>query len=306
MIYSMTGYASRVFSYSGETYKIEVKTLNHRFLELKFRTPKEWVSLEPSIRSLFESKLKRGSVEFWVERANESKNASGLDVKINIPQAEKAMELFRELQRKFKITDPVTLKDIMSFPEVLSKPTVSSLSDESLTELKDILMEELGTVLEDLVKMRAQEGTKIKKSMLTVLEQFKNTHLRFLNLRIQMQKKSQEKIKRRLEQCFEAYTTPDAQMRALMETRIAQELAYALDKMDIEEELNRFKGHVDQIEHLMGIGGLIGKKLDFMFQEVSREINTLGNKAQDLDVSHDVIELKTWVEQLREQSLNLE
>ena len=142
--------------------------------------------------------------------------------------------------------------------------------------------------------------------MVSLLEQFKNTHQRFLSLRVQIQKKSQEKIKKRLEQCFEAYTSPDAKMRALMETRIAQEISYALDKMDIEEELNRFKGHVDQIEHLLGEGGLVGKKLDFMFQEVSREINTLANKAQDLDISHDVIELKTWVEQLREQSLNLE
>lgn len=86
-----------------------------------------------------------------------------------------------------------------------------------------------------------------------------------------------------MEQCFESFTTPDAQMRALMETRISQEIALSLDKMDIEEELNRFRGHVDQIEHLMAIGGLIGKKLDFMFQELNREINTLGNKAQDLE-----------------------
>jgi uncharacterized protein (TIGR00255 family) len=301
----MTGYASRLFYYNGDNYKIEIKSLNHRFLEMKFRIPKEWTSLEPAVRSLFESKLKRGSVEVWIERANDSKK-DGLDIKLNVAQAEKAMELFREIQRKFKITDPVTLKDIMSFPDVISKPMAPHMGEEAISELKDVVFEELSTLIEDLVKMRSQEGEKIKKSMLSVMENFKNTHLRFLNLRIQMQKKAQEKIRKRVEQCFESFTTPDAQMRALMETRISQEIALTLDKMDIEEELNRFRGHVDQIEHLMGIGGLIGKKLDFMFQELNREINTLGNKAQDLDISHDVVELKTWLEQLREQSLNLE
>jgi len=305
MICSMTGYASRLFYYNGDNYKIEIKSLNHRFLEMKFRIPKEWTSLEPAVRSLFESKLKRGSVEVWIERANDSKK-DGLDIKLNVAQAEKAMELFREIQRKFKITDPVTLKDIMSFPDVISKPMAPHMGEEAISELKDVVFEELSTLIEDLVKMRSQEGEKIKKSMLSVMENFKNTHLRFLNLRIQMQKKAQEKIRKRVEQCFESFTTPDAQMRALMETRISQEIALTLDKMDIEEELNRFRGHVDQIEHLMGIGGLIGKKLDFMFQELNREINTLGNKAQDLDISHDVVELKTWLEQLREQSLNLE
>ncbi len=305
MICSMTGYASRLFYYNGENYKIEIKTLNHRFLELKFRMPKEWVSLEPAVRTLFESKMKRGSVELWVERANDSKN-NGSDIKVNMPQAEKAMELFRELQRKFKMTEPATLRDLMSFPEVISKPMAPHLSEEAIADLKEVFLEELSIVVEDLVKMRSQEGEKIKKSILAVIEQFKNTHLRFLNLRVQMQKRAQEKVKKRIELCFESFTTPDAQMRALMETRIAQEITYSLDKLDIEEELNRFKGHVDQIEHLMVAGGLIGKKLDFMFQELNREVNTLGNKAQDLEISHDVIELKTWLEQLREQSLNLE
>lgn len=307
MIYSMTGYATRYFAHENENYKIEIKSLNHRFLELKLRTPKEWASLESSIRTIFESKLKRGAVELWVEKSSDTKAAQqGAEVKINMHQAEKAVDLYRELQRKFKINEGVTLKDLMSFPDVLMKPTTPGLTEESLSELKDILREELTGALDDVLKMRAQEGEKVKASIMGVLEQFKNTHLRFLNLRVQMQRKAQEKIKRKIEQCFEAYTTPDAQMRALMETRIAQEIAYSLDKMDIEEELNRFKGHVDQIGHLMAIGGLVGKKLDFMFQELNREVNTLGNKAQDLDVSHDVIELKMWIEQLREQSLNLE
>jgi uncharacterized protein (TIGR00255 family) len=305
MIFSMTGFSSNVFSFRGETYKIEVKTLNHRFLEIKNRIPKEWASLEPMLKSLIESKIKRGSVDLWIEKASELKNASS-ELKLNAQQAERAMAILTEVQKKFRITVPISVQDVMGFPDVLSKPTLNSLSEDSLSELNALVTEELTGVLNELVKMRAQEGEKIRKSITAVLEQFRNAHLRFLNIRNKLQRKAQEKVKKRVEQCFESFTTPDAQMRALMETRIAQEIALTLDKMDIEEELNRFRGHVDQLEHMMTIGGLIGKKLDFMFQELNREINTLGNKSQDLDISHEVIELKTWVEQLREQSLNLE
>jgi uncharacterized protein (TIGR00255 family) len=305
MIFSMTGFASNIFSFNGESYKIEVKTLNHRFLEIKCRIPKEWASLESTLKSLVESKIKRGSVDLWIERATEQKNSAS-ELKLNVQQAEKAMTLFNEVQRKFKITVPISIQDVLGFPDVLSKPSTNSLSEDSLHELNSLLTEELIGVLNELVKMRAQEGEKIRKSITAVLEQFRNAHLRFLNIRNKLQRKAQEKVKKRVEQCFESFTTPDAQMRALMETRIAQEIALTLDKMDIEEELNRFRGHVDQLEHMLTIGGLIGKKLDFMFQELNREINTLGNKSQDLDISHEVIDLKTWVEQLREQSLNLE
>ncbi len=305
MICSMTGFSTRVFSYNGENYKIELKTLNHRFLEMKFRIPKEWSTLEAPVKTLLESKLKRGSVDVWIERASETRSNSA-EFRINSQQAEKAFDLLKDLQKKLKLTDAITIRDILNFPDVLSKPTAPQLSDEALIELKLTLMEEMNGALEDLVRSRATEGDKIKKSILTVIEQFRNTHLRFMNLRITMQRKSQERVRKKIEQCFESFTTTDAQMRALMETRIAQEIALMLDKLDIEEELNRYRGHVDEIEHILSIGGLIGKKLDFMFQELNREINTLGNKAQDLNISHEVIELKTMVEQLREQSLNVE
>jgi uncharacterized protein (TIGR00255 family) len=305
MICSMTGFSSRVFSFNGENYKIELKSLNHRFLEVKFRIPKEWSGLEASLKVLLETKLKRGALDLWIERANEVKGAS-TELRINLQQAEKAMDQLKDLQRKLKITDPITIRDILNFPDVMTKPSAPQLSEETLSELKATLMEEVAGALDDLVRSRAVEGEKIKKSILAVVEQFRNAHLRFLNLRINMQRKAHEKVRKKVEQCFESFTTPDAQMRALMETRISQEIAFTLDKLDIEEELVRFRGHVDEIEHMISIGGLIGKKLDFMFQELNREINTLGNKAQDLNISHEVIELKTWVEQLREQCLNIE
>lgn len=303
-IHSMTGYSSRTFSFLDQAYKIELKSLNHRFLELKLRTPREWNSFETSLRSLVESKLKRGSVEVWVERL--STGAGANEIQVNLKQAEYAHQLLSDLSLRFNLAEKVSLRDLLTFPEVIGKGAGSILTEEQMAQLKTILLEEVSKAIDDLIKMRIQEGAKLQVALLAIIDQFKAAHARFVSLRDQIQKRAQEKIRKRIEQCFEAYTTPDSQMRALMETRIAQEISYALDKLDIEEELTRFIGHVTEIGKLLSTGGLVGKKLDFMFQELNREINTLGNKAQDLDVSQDVISLKMWVEQMREQSLNLE
>ena len=306
MIHSMTGYASRTFSFLNQNYKIETKSLNHRFMELKLRTPREWSSFEAPLRALVESKVKRGSVDLWIERLNDPQNG-GATFQVSMPQAEAAFKILSELRTRFNISEPMALRDLVNFPEVIVKGAGAvALTEPQLLELKELFLSEVSKTLDDLLRMRAQEGAKLQTALLAIIENFKKSHTRFLGLRSLIQKKAQEKIRKRIEQCFEAYTTPDAQVRALMETRIAQEISYALDKLDVEEELTRFKGHIDQIETLLTQGGHVGKKLDFLFQELNREINTLGNKAQDLDVSQDVISLKMWVEQMREQSLNLE
>ena len=304
-IHSMTGYATRTFSFLDQAYKIELKSLNHRFLELKLRTPRDWSSFETALRALVESKVKRGSVELWVEKQSKGAAAEN-EIQINPAQAEYAYKTLSEMTARFQLSEKPSLRDLLTFPEVVGKGAASAMTEAQLAELKKVLLDEVSKGLDDLLKMRTIEGAKLQTALLAIVEQFKQAHARFLGLRDQIQKRAQDKIKKRIEQCFEAYTTPDSQMRALMETRIAQEISYTLEKLDIEEELTRFIGHVREIENLLKQGGLVGKKLDFMFQELNREINTLGNKAQDLDVSQDVISLKMWVEQMREQSLNLE
>lgn len=305
MIASMTGYASRIFTFQGVQYKIEFKSLNHRFLELKLRTPREWMALETSIRSLVESKIKRGSVEMWVERAQDNV-AVVQEIAINPAQVEHAYKQLQEVKKKLKIEEPISIRDVMTFPEVLSKSGVPPLSDESLDELTEILKDQMGEAIKDLIAMRSSEGIKLQKALLQITAQLRGSYEKLIGLRAQIQNRAKEKVRRRIEQCFEAYATPEAQVRALMESRIAQEIAYALEKVDIEEELTRFKGHIEAVEKLLRDGGAIGKKLDFLFQEINREVNTLGNKSQDLEVSQDVILMKTWIEQLREQSLNIE
>lgn len=305
MIASMTGYASRVFTFQGVQYKIEFKSLNHRFLELKLRTPREWMALETTIRSFVESKIKRGSVEMWIERAQDNV-AVAQEVAINTQQAEHAYKQLQEVKKKLRIEEPISIRDVMTFPDVISKSGAPPLADDTLDELADILKDQMAGAIKDLIAMRSSEGIKLQKALLQITAQLRGSYEKLIGLRAQIQTRAKEKVRRRIEQCFEAYPTAEAQVRALMESRIAQEIAYALEKVDIEEELTRFKGHVEAVEKLLRDGGPIGKKLDFLFQEINREVNTLGNKSQDLEVSQDVILMKTWIEQLREQSLNIE
>jgi uncharacterized protein (TIGR00255 family) len=305
VIHSMTGFSTRTVNVLGEPYKIELKSLNHRFLDLKLRIPRSFYAYEAQIKSLVEQKINRGSVEVWIERQNAGKGETLF--RVNEALAEGAFKSLNELRHKFQISDEVSLRDIVSFPEVIEKSSNTPELDADTEKLFTTeILKSLQDGIQNLSTMRAQEGSKLRDALLHIISELKNAHGRLLAARSQLQKTAQIKIKKRIEQCFEAYATSDEKLRALMETRIAQEITYAMEKMDIEEELTRFIGHVQQIEALLKAGGLVGKKLDFMFQELNREVNTLGNKAQDLGVSQDVIDLKMKIEQMREQSLNLE
>lgn len=305
MIHSMTGYSTKTVTVLGEPYKIEIKSLNHRFLDLKLRMPKAFNGFEAQIKSLIEQKVKRGSVDVWIEKLSTGKSDIGF--RINEQAAHTAFSALTELRHRFQIAEGVSLRDIVSFPEVIEKGSaLEAMSAVAEKEVNEEILKALAEGIHDLLVMRAQEGLKLRDALLRIISDFRKIHAFFLGARDQIQVRAKEKIRKRIEQCFEAYATTDEKLRALMETRIAQEIVYTLEKLDIEEELTRFKGHIDQIELLLRDGNQVGKKLDFMFQELNREVNTLGNKAQDLGVSQEVIELKMRIEQMREQSLNLE
>jgi uncharacterized protein (TIGR00255 family) len=307
-VHSMTGFATGTFSVPiGGTelaYKLEIKTLNHRFLDLKLRLPRDFAPFESLIKATVESHLGRGTVDLWIERVgnNRSENA----VTLNEGLAEKVFESLNRLRERLGVQKPVELADVLAFPEVLSKAGAEERTPEQVETWRSALEEALGSVLSQLLRMRAEEGVRLKQALLGITVDLRAIHERLHLQRNVIRNRAGEKIRKRIEQCFEGYPSTDERIRALLETRIGQEISYALEKLDVEEELTRFRGHVQAIEELLNAGGRVGKKLDFLFQELNREINTLGNKSQDLEISREVIDLKMKVEQMREQSLNLE
>jgi uncharacterized protein (TIGR00255 family) len=308
MIVSMTGFASRIFTLGEETYKMELKSLNHRFLDLKVRIPRDLASFETPVKAALEAGIKRGSVDLWIERQSGAKNEGKSDsgFRVDEERARVAHASLESLRARLGLQEPVSLRDVISFPEVVVRASADDRDAAQLAALETRLLSELNQLIRDLTEMRKSEGRRLQEALLAIVAGFRESHAKFLGLRDEIRSRARERVKKRIEQCFEAYPTSDDRLRALMETRIAQEVSTVLDRLDVEEELTRFKGHIDAIEVLLTQGGAVGKKLDFLFQELNREINTLGNKSQDLGVSGEVIELKTRIEQMREQSLNLE
>jgi uncharacterized protein (TIGR00255 family) len=304
MIQSMTGFASARFESGGEAFKIEVKTLNHRFLDLKIRMPRDLAPLEQGVRTLIEAGIKRGSVDLWIERQGASKPET--DAPWNESRIQRAYELLSGLREKFKIREELSVRDLLSFPEVLSKSQVPGEGDSGSLRVEADLGLALKDTLDSLIGMKQSEGLRLKNALLLILRDLELSRERLLHQREVIRGRARDKVRKRIELCFEAYPTGEEKLRSLIETRIAQEISHALEKLDIEEELTRFHGHVSAIRDLLEAGGQVGKRLDFLFQELNREINTLGNKSQDLEISKEVIDLKMKVEQMREQSLNLE
>ena len=308
MIVSMTGFASRIFTHGEETYKMELKSLNHRFLDLKVRIPRDLAPFETPVKAALEAGIKRGSIDLWIERQSGTKGDGKSDAgfRVDEERARSAHASLESLRVRLGLQEPVTLRDVISFPEVVIRAGAEERDSAQLAALESRLLAELGQLIRDLTDMRKSEGGRLQEALLAIVAGFRESHGKFLMLRDEIRNRARDKVRKRIEQCFEAYPTSDERLRALMETRIAQEISAVLDRLDVEEELTRFKGHIDAIETLLKNGGAVGKKLDFLFQELNREINTLGNKSQDLGVSGEVIELKTRIEQMREQSLNLE
>jgi uncharacterized protein (TIGR00255 family) len=195
---------------------------------------------------------------------------------------------------------------LLAFPDVFAKPETQARSPEQQELLKKELHLVVDQVLEDLVQMKRSEGVRLKEALSGIIRGFRDAHSRLVHLRGVIRERATDKIRKRIDLCFEAYPVQDDRMRALMENRISQEISHSLEKLDVEEELTRLIGHMDSVEQVLHEGGAVGKKLDFIFQELNREVNTLANKSQDLEISRETIALKMGIEQLREQSLNLE
>jgi uncharacterized protein (TIGR00255 family) len=160
--------------------------------------------------------------------------------------------------------------------------------------------------LSTLTEMRAMEGDKLRKLILDMLSDIKSNTQKIKSKRQSSLDQMKSRIKDKVSSVFETYPLNDSNAKALLETRMAQELAIIVDRTDFEEELQRLAGHLDHFEKVVTEGGPVGRKLDFILQELGREINTLGNKAQDISISELVVQTKTKLEQIREQVMNIE
>jgi uncharacterized protein (TIGR00255 family) len=288
MILSMTGFASASAELPGASLAAELRSVNHRYLDLSLKLTDELRALEPAIREKLAGSLRRGKVELRLGVARSAPGAARLAVDADRVAALAAAAA--DVERQVPRATPLTVSDILRWPGVLAEPTIDP---QSLAARALALVDE---VLGELSSARAREGAKLAAILNARLDDIEAQVARVVPRIPAVHLAYTEKLNARLR---EAALDPD-------EDRLKQELALFATKVDVDEELARLATHVAEFRRVLAAGGSAGKRLDFLAQELHRESNTLGSKSVDAELSRAALELKVLVEQIREQVQNIE
>jgi uncharacterized protein (TIGR00255 family) len=287
MIASMTGFARREISGSWGTLVCELRSVNHRFLEAGFRLPDELRSAEGELRQHLARDLRRGKVDCTITYRRAQVSEAGLDV--DSQALERLVARLREIGRSFP-QHTVNLVDVLRWPGVLKEDTSAG---EELTVAAKALF---GSTLEDLAAARAREGLRLKE-ILELRCSSLEEHVRQVRERLP---EVQTRLRARLDERLRELTA------SVDQDRLEQELALLLQRLDIDEELDRLSGHIQEIRRVLAGNEPAGRRLDFLMQELNREANTLSSKSQDLDTTRTAVDMKVIIEQMREQVQNAE
>jgi len=288
MILSMTGFAAVAAELPGCSLTVDLRSVNHRYLDVQLRLPDELRSLEVAARELLTTELKRGKVDCRVSLNHTQPGAAKLAV-----DAERVAQLRNaaaEVMRHAPESTPLSVSEILRWPGVLTEPTVGpeALAAQALALIRQALAE--------LAASRAREGAKLREMLEQRCRAIEAQIARVAPRVPAIHEAYVAKLAARLK---EAGLDPDAE-------RLKQELALFATKVDVEEEISRLATHVAEVRRVLGAGGSSGKRLDFLMQELNREANTLGSKSVDADLSQAALEIKVLIEQMREQVQNIE
>ncbi len=294
LIRSMTGFGRAEQKINDLPVHIELKSINHRYREIRFRLPREMNYLEPELRQIIQDNLARGRIEVSIHIGT-TKEELPTTPFVNIALAEQYLQLHYQLAEHLGLTNsPPTTTQILNFPGVLQQKA----SPEILEALEKILRETLSSALEKLLIMRQKEGEFLRQDIEEKLT-FIQKNVAIIEERApEVAKIHYEKLTKRLA----SYPLP----KEIDEERLYQELAIWSDKSDISEEITRLKSHLEQFFQLLQKGGVVGRQCDFLCQELNREVNTIGSKNHDPQIANLLIPLKSTIEKIREQVQNIE
>lgn len=291
MIKSMTGYGRAKLSKDDREYQIEIKSVNHRYLDISVRIPKQLSYLEETMKKEIAKKVKRGKIDVFVTFENNS--LEGKEIKINTELAKAYIDELKKLAEKENILSDIQVTEISKYPDVLN--IQSSQDDEKITEE---VLETVTIATDNLVQMRETEGNKISEDLLKRLNTINKKVEEIAKLSTGLIEEYVVKLEERIKEILKN--------QEIDKTRLAQEVVIYADKCSIEEEVTRLNSHISQFKNLLNSNEAIGKKLDFIIQEMNRETNTIGSKANNLEITNGVIDIKTEIENIREQVQNIE
>ena len=291
MIKSMTGYGKSCLSINSREYQVEIKTVNHKFIDTSIRMPRVISYLEDDVRKLITSKLKRGKVDVLITFENFNKEAN--EVKINKELAKVYIESFKKLAEEENLSTNIEVTEITKLPDVL---IVKNKIDEE--QIKSELLQVVEEAVNNLIEMRKNEGNKISTDILGKITKIEEKNEEIFGLSTGLINEYIVKLETRIKELL--------QTEELDKSRLMQEIVIYADKCSVEEEVTRLRSHISQLRELIGSNEPTGKKMDFLIQEMNRETNTIGSKANNLEITNKVVDIKTILEDIREQVQNIE
>ena len=293
MIRSMTGFGhGEVSNDKNQKVTVEMKSVNHRYCDISLKLPKKLAMFEANIRNIMKEYASRGKIDIYVSYEDLSETAVSLHY--NQAMAEEYMQVFKKMQEDFNIETKITAEALAKYPEVVTIEEVQQ-DEEVWWELLEAALRQAA---EKFVETRTIEGANLKRDLLGKLDQMA-ADVTFIEERspqiiAEYRSKLEEKVKEFLEDS------------TIEENRIAAEVTLYADKIAVDEEIVRLQSHISSMTDGLESDESIGRKLDFMAQEMNREANTILSKSSDVDLADHAIELKTNVEKVREQIQNIE
>lgn len=294
MAFSMTGYGRGEATYATRRYLVEIKSVNNRFCDISVRMPRGYIALENKIREKISEQLLRGKIDVFV--TIEDVGDGNQTVELNAGLAKAYSEAISRISEETGRPDTAEAYQISRFPDVLVARATSLTPEEAGAELLPVV----DAAIEDMLKMRSIEGQKLVDDLLTKVSVFESLHAAILLRAPLVPKEYRSRLMARVQELLDEKAN-----LVYDEARREAEVAVFADKCAIDEELTRLSSHMSQLRETLNGKGSIGKRLDFLLQEMNREVNTIGSKANDLTITNHVLDMKTELEKIREQIQNL-
>lgn len=292
MIKSMTGFGRSEIVKGNRKISVEIKSVNHRYLEAGIKMPKKLNVFESRMRDLLKKYATRGKIDIFINYEDDSE--SQVNLKFNQNIADEYMAIFNNMSEKYNLKNDMTVGGLARFPEVITMDEVQ----EDEEELWHFIEEAMKSALEQFVNTRILEGENLKKDLLGKLDHMEEL-VAFVEKRSpEIMKEYRSKLESKVKELL-GDTTID-------ESRIATEVIIYADKICVDEETVRLRSHIEHARKCLNEEGGIGRKMDFIAQEMNREANTTLSKANDIEISNAAIDLKTEIEKVREQIQNIE
>ena len=290
MIRSMTSFGRAQSEEGKDSYfSIEMKSVNHRYLDINIRMPRMILALEEKIRNIISKKLNRGKVDVFINYKSYENNVGKAN--LNIELAKDYYNCLKQIQRELNIIDDISTTQIARFPDVINL-------EEPEENLDNIFNEISPSALNLMEEMRSKEGEKLKEDILSKIQIIGIYVEEIGKVADNIPKNYKKKLEERLSELLSGVD--------IDESRIALEVAILSDKAAVDEEITRLRSHLSQMKSTLDLDEPIGRKLDFIIQEMNREANTIASKSTDIDMTNKVIEVKNTIEKIREQVQNIE